>query len=82
MEIMISVADDNEFTVLIADLIETLASTTKFTLELWVGSELPLTVNESFNYYFMQEGVRISAGRQILWIFYDTISMVRLKHEG
>lgn len=79
---MISVADDNEFTVLIADLIETMARLDKFTLELWVGSELPLTVNESCDYYFMQEGVRISAGRKILWIFYDLIAMVRLEYEG
>lgn len=79
---MINVAEDNEFTVLIADLIKTMAGLTKYTLELWVGSELPLTVNESCDYYFMQEGVRISAGKQVLWIFYDTISMVRLKYEN
>lgn len=79
---MIKVAEDNEFTVLIADLIETMARLDKFTLELWIGSELPITVNESCDYYFMQEGVRISAGRKILWIFYDLIVMVRLNYEG
>jgi hypothetical protein len=79
---MISIADDNEFTVLIADFIETIARLHKFSLELWIGSELPITVNESCDYHFMQEGVRISAGKQVLWIFYDTITMVRLKYES
>ena len=76
----VNLCDDCDFSTLIADIIETIAGTEKFELKIWInGSELPLTTNECCNFYFLQEGVRISAGRQIVWVFYDTINGMKLE---
>lgn len=80
---MISIAEDNEFTVLIADLIETLAGTTKFTLLVWInGTEIPFEFGQHCEFYFMQEGFRVSHDNVIEYIFYDNIATVRLIYES
>ena len=80
---MISIAEDNEFSIVIADFIETLAGTDMFVIKIWInGNELPLSYNHWCNFYFMQEGFRVDTGKRIEWIFYDTITMMELKYEG
>ena len=78
----IKVAGDNEFTVLIADFIETLAGTGEFILKIWINnSEIPYVYDEKNSFYFMQEGFRVSGRGVIDWFFYDTISTVRLHYD-
>lgn len=78
----ITIADDNEFTVLIADFIETLAGTGKFVLKIWInGNEIPYKFTDEDSFYFMQEGVRISSLGHIDWFFYDTITTMRLFYD-
>ena len=78
----ISIADDNEFTIMIADFIETLAGTGEFILKIWINnSEIPYVYNEKDSFYFMQEGFRVSSKGVIDWFFYDTISTVRLHYD-
>ena len=76
---MISVCDDCEFSILVADLIKTLNDTQKYILKIWLrGTELAFTYTNEWNYHFMQEGVRIMDNEQIDWIFYDEIAFVRV----
>ena len=80
---MITVHDDSEFTILIADFIETLAKTERFQLRVWIsGSELPIPLDETCIFHFMQEGFRVTIGNKILWIFYDTINSMELEYES
>ena len=78
---MITVEDDCEFTILVADLIKTLALFDKklFELDIWVsGCELPLTFENSCDFHFMQEGVRIIRGNIVEYVFYDVITYVKV----
>ena len=78
----ISIADDNDFTIIIADLIETLAGTSKFVLKIWItGSEVPYLFTDEDKFYFMQEGFRVSQKKHIDWFFYDNIVSVRLHYD-
>lgn len=80
---MISICDDNEFSVLIADFIETLSGTEKYVLKIWLrGTVLPYEYDESFDYHFMQEGVRIMNHNRIDWMFYDEIASMRVIYEN
>ena len=75
----INIDDNAEFTLLIADLIETLAQTTKFQLKIWIStSELPLEYTECDCFYFTQEGFRVDTGCMIDYIFYDNIVSVKI----
>ena len=78
----VTVHEDSEFSILVADFIETIASTTKFLLLVWInGSELPFEFNQNCTFHFMQEGFRVSNGNTIDYIFYDNIATVRLVYE-
>lgn len=80
---MISVAEDCEYAILFADLIETLSRLDKFVLKIWVnGSELPFEFYSSFDFHFVQEGIRISDGNDVMYVFYDTITYVRVLNES
>lgn len=72
---MIKVCDDCEYTVLIADLIETLASLDEFRLKMWVnGNEIPYTFHSGMaDFEFLQEGLKISNKENIQYLFYDTL---------
>lgn len=80
---MISVCGECEFTYTIADLIETLNKLKKFSLKIWISnSEIPLTLDESCEYHFMQEGLRIKNSWQIGYLFYDMITYVVIEVEN
>ena len=80
---MISVCDDCEYTVTIADLIETLAGLDKYLLRIWVTvSELPFVFNQGYDLNFLQESIRIQRGNVVEYIFYDLISYVRVINES
>ena len=78
----ITVAEDNEFSIIIADFIETLANTEKFVLKIWINSEIPYEFDETCDFYFMQEGFRVLSMKRIDWFFYDNIVSMRLYHES
>ena len=80
---MISIEDDNEYSVLIADLIKTIGNTSKYILKIWLrGTDLSFNYSDEWDYHFMQEGVRIMNHEQIDWIFYDEIAFVRVYYES
>ena len=75
----ITLCDDCEFSILVADLIKTINDISKFLLKIWLrGTELSFDYSDEWNYHFMQEGVRIMNNEQIDWIFYDEIAFVRV----
>ena len=78
---MIELHDDSEFTILIADLIKTLSAFDKglFNLKIWVNSsELPFEFENSCDFLFLQEGIRIIDGNKVKYIWYDTITHIEL----
>jgi len=76
---MISVCDDCDYTVLIADLIETLAGLDKFVLRIWVsGSEISYDFESDNDFKFLQEGLKVSNKDMTDYIFYDTIVSVKV----
>lgn len=84
----IAVDKDSEFTITLKDFIETLSQYDKFTLKIWVnGSEIPFKYDESADFYFMSEGIRIihhatdsfgNVVEMIDYVLYDTIVNMRL----
>ena len=79
----ITLCDDCEFSILVADLIKTINDTSKFLLKIWLrGTELSFNYSDEWDYHFMQEGVRIMNNEQIDWIFYDEIAFVRVYYEN
>ncbi len=79
-DVMIQVCDDCEYTILIADLIESLARSDSFLLRIWVsGSEISYDFR-SFekDFKFLQEGLKISDEEMIDYIFYDTIVSIKV----
>lgn len=75
---MIEVKEGSEFTILIADLIETLSACDEFILKIWLSSELPVKVHDEFDFLFLQEGLRISYANRTMWIWYDEIKMIEV----
>lgn len=79
---MISIDKNSEYTLLIADLIETLSATEKFNLKVWINtSELPLEFCQEDCFYFMQEGFRVDNGKVIDYIFYDNIASMKIIYD-
>ena len=80
---MISIDDNAEYTLFVANLIETLSHTDVFVLKVWInGSELPFEFNQDCSFYFTQEGFRVDTGMWIDYIFYDNIMSLRVIYEG
>ena len=76
---MLSLCDDCEYTTLIADLIETLASLEKFMLRIWVsGSEISYDFTSDNDFKFLQEGLKVSDNEMVDYIFYDTIVSIKV----
>ena len=79
---MITIEEDNEFTVIVANFIETIAKMDKFDLLVWVnGSELPFEFSQNCRFHFMQEGFRVTNDGVIDYIFYDNIASLRIVYE-
>ncbi len=79
---MICVDENAEFTLLIADLIETLSKTSHFIFKVWItSSELPLEYDEESCFYFTQEGFRVDNGSVIDYIFYDNIMSFKITYK-
>ena len=78
----ITVAKDNDFTIIIADFIKILASANRFVLKIWIsGSEVPYIFSDEDKFYFMQEGFRVTQKKHTDWFFYDNIVSMRLHYD-
>lgn len=79
----VDVLDDCEFTVLIADLIKFLASHERFTVRIWIsGSEIAYSYTDKSDFLFLQEGVRVDTGEWTDYLYYDTITAMRIYYES
>ena len=80
---MIELCDDCEYTVLVADLIATLLTRDKYdekwTLKIWItGVDLPFVFESDNHFDFLQEGLRVESKSNIVYLFYDLISLVEV----
>lgn len=80
---MIELCDDCEYTVLFADLIATLMTYDKhdesFTVKIWIAnSEIPYKFESYCHFDFLQEGLRVESNTNIIYIFYDLITLVEV----
>lgn len=76
---MIYKAEDCEYTILIADLMVTLDSLDEFIIKLWIGSkDLPFKFDNTSDFHFLQEGIRVETDNRINYIFYDTIDSIQV----
>lgn len=77
---MISVEDECEYTTLIADLILQLSEIHDFKISFWIGDNVPVTANSKDNtFHFLQEGIRISGINIVAYVWYDTITMIKVE---
>ena len=78
---MISLEDDSEFTLSIADMIKTLNKLNAYEVKIWIiGSELPICFNEKDDVVFIQESIKI-IGEEIQYIFYDNIVHIKIVYD-
>ena len=72
---MIDVCDDCEYTVSMANLIETLAKLDSFTIQLWINNiEIPLKFTQDDDFLFLQESIRIENDLGVAYVLYDMIT--------
>lgn len=80
---MISLCDDCDYTILIADLIATLMVNEKyeepFELKIWYSNtEIPFVFDSNCQFDFLQEGLRVTDGTVIKYLFYDLITSIEV----
>ena len=83
---MIELCDTCEYNILIAGLIATLMQRDKdgllFTLKIWYqGRELPFLFESHCHFEFLQEGLRVDSGKEIFYLWYDTIDCFKVEKE-
>ena len=76
---MITIDDDGEFTYTIFDLILQMKDLESFVIKIWTSnSELAFIYDESYDFHFMQESIRVSKKNKMTYITLDTIVSVVL----
>ena len=76
---MISLCENCDFSILVADMIEKMSSMDLFVVKIWLNNaELPFIFDSDHDFYFMQEGIRISTKKNVMYIFYDVITFVKI----
>lgn len=76
---MISIDNDGEFTYTIFDFIKQLNSVEKFVVKIWThNSELAFMYDESSDFHFLQEAIRVTTNEKITYITLDTIVSIAL----
>ena len=74
---MITIDDDGDFTYTIFDLIKQLSNLDEFVVKIWThNSELAFIYDESYDFHFIQESIRVSKGNKVTYITLDTIVSV------
>lgn len=71
---MIDKCDDCEYSVLIAELMTYLSGLDDFIMKIWANSEIPFTLHGMWDYYFLQEGLKVDTGKKMIYIPYDVIN--------
>ena len=76
---MISKCEDCDYTITIADLMVMLSELDEFILKIWIsGSEIPFKYSQDDDFKFLQESLKIVSDGFVDYIYYDTITMVRV----
>lgn len=76
---MISIAEDGEFTYTIFDLIKQMNAVDKFVVKIWsANSELAFMYDNSSDFHFMQESIRVTTGDKVTYITLDSIVSIIL----
>ena len=76
----ISTAKDCEYTITIADLMTQLSQLEHFTISFWINNyEIPEKFDESWDFLFLQESVKISNDDEIKYVHYDVITFIRVE---
>lgn len=80
---MISLCEDCEYTITIADLIATLMTKEKegesYQLKIWYSNtELPFIFDSDCLFDFLQEGLRVEDKTGIRYVFYDLITSIEV----
>lgn len=76
----INTAKDCEYTITIADLMTQLSQLEHFIIYFWINSsEIPEKFDESWDFLFLQESVKISNDNEIKYVHYDVITFIRVE---
>lgn len=76
---MISIDNDGEFTYTIFDLIKQMNDLDNFVIKIWTAnSELAFKYDESSDFHFMQESIRVTTGDKVTYITLDSIVSIIL----
>lgn len=76
---MISIDNDGEFTYTIFDLIKQMNDLDKFVVKIWsANSELPFKYDDSCDFHFLQESIRVIDGDKVTYITLDSIVSIIL----
>lgn len=72
--------EDNDYAILIANVMTTLDGLKEFTIKFWIGAvELPFTYYGTISdFEFMQEGVKITTHNAHMFLWYDTINAIKV----
>ena len=79
---MITIDNDGEFTYTIFDLIKQMNEVDKFVIKIWTAnSELAYMYDESADFHFLQESIRVTTNNKVTYITLDSIvSVIVLKN--
>lgn len=76
---MISVCEDCEYTILIADLIQTIDKLYSFTLLVWNHNrDMPLKYTSDYDFHFLQEGIRVDNTYSVVYLYYDEMEHIEV----
>ena len=76
---MISIDNDGEFTYTIFDLIKQMNAVDKFVVKIWIAnSELAFKYDDSCDFHFLQESIRVTDGDKVTYITLDSIVSIIL----
>ena len=74
---MITIDNDGEFTYTIFDLIKQMNEVDKFVIKIWTAnSELAYMYDESADFHFLQESIRVTSNNRVTYITLDSIVSV------
>lgn len=76
---MITIDNDGEFTYTIFDLIKQMNEVDKFVIKIWTSnSELAYMYDESADFHFLQESIRVTTNNRVTYITLDSIVSIIL----
>ena len=74
---MITIDNNGEFTYTIFDLIKQMNEVDKFVIKIWTAnSELAYMYDESADFHFLQESIRVTSNNRVTYITLDSIVSV------